>query len=292
MKTHDDFVADVAAVYAGDQTKGAFGSGRLIGLDLILTAGHVVDFPTREVPDRTGWRIVLIRERDTDGRWSAPAHEAEVIWRGKGALDLALLRVTDQKRLEPKLKPEFVSYARAGSIGQIDAAGFPQAWVHEAIAVRDYSVRGDLRIASQDGPYAWALQPSDRPDRPEGWRGMSGSAVCHLGSGDQLYLFGVVEEIPANFSGLLAVARISYAFEDPDFRRYLKAALGDDPRLAPFQVEQWRPDEINALAAVLPPYCGQYPRRTGSKFRNLSNFTWAQNSNPSPLGVGTKRWAN
>jgi V8-like Glu-specific endopeptidase len=55
--TLEDFLADVAAVYIGAATDGAFGSGRLIAPGLILTAGHVVDYPKREAPTRTGWKI-------------------------------------------------------------------------------------------------------------------------------------------------------------------------------------------------------------------------------------------
>ena len=60
VRTHTDFVADVTAVYIGTETRGSFGSGRLIAPDLVLTAGHVVDFPTHEAPVRAGWKIALI----------------------------------------------------------------------------------------------------------------------------------------------------------------------------------------------------------------------------------------
>ncbi len=236
MRTHDEFLADVAAVYIRDQGKMCFGSGRLIAPDLVLTAGHVVDYPTREAPARAGWKIALIGERDKDGRWRAPAHDAEVVWRGKGDLDLALLRLIDGKRLEPKLTPEFALYGLVGPLGETDAAGFPDAWVSEADAVRDYFVRGNLRVASQRGPYGWSVQPADKPDDPHGWKGMSGSAVCRFGSDGKLYLFGIVQEIPANFSeGLLDVARISYAFEDGEFRSQLQTALRSAPVLSAFE---------------------------------------------------------
>lgn len=84
MPTHDDFVADVAAVYKGDKAKGSFGTGRLIAPNLVLTAGHVVDYPTRGAPTRAGWKVALIAERNQDGSWTASAHDAEVVWRGSG----------------------------------------------------------------------------------------------------------------------------------------------------------------------------------------------------------------
>lgn len=55
--TPELFLADVAAVYAVGSSGQTFGSGRLIAPGLILTAGHVVDFPERRVPSRMGWKV-------------------------------------------------------------------------------------------------------------------------------------------------------------------------------------------------------------------------------------------
>jgi V8-like Glu-specific endopeptidase len=74
-----DFLGDVAAVYIGAATEGAFGSGRLIAPGLVLTAGHVVDYPKREAPARAGWKIRLLRDRMKDGGWTTPPHEAELL---------------------------------------------------------------------------------------------------------------------------------------------------------------------------------------------------------------------
>ena len=192
---------------------------------------------TREAPAQAGWKIALIGERDKDGRWRAPAHDAEVVWRGKGDLDLALLHLINKKRLGPKLKPEFASYKLVGPIGEIVAAGFPDAWASDTEPTSDYSVWGGLRIASQRGPYAWTVLGADKPDKPQGWKGMSGSAVCRLGPDDKVHLFGVVQEVRANFSeGLLEVARVSDGFEDADFRSHLQTALGGVPPVSAFQL--------------------------------------------------------
>jgi len=243
LPTHGDFLADVAAVFTGDQGKASFGSGRLIAPDLVLTAGHVVDYPTSAGPTRTGWKVSLVRERENDGRWPVRAHNAEVVWRGVRDLDLALLPLIDGQRLEPKIKPELSSYEVLGPLGETVAAGFPEAWASERQPTRDYAVWGVLRNASQLGPYGWTVPGADKPDKLRGWKGMSGSALCRLGPNDKLYLFGAVQEIPANFSGgLIEVARISDAFEDSEFRAHLQTALGTAPILAAFVPAQSQAD--------------------------------------------------
>ena len=90
--THAQLIADVAAVYIGEGEEGSFGSGRLIAPGLILTAGHVVDWPSRESPQRQGWKVVLAADRKPDGSWPSEAHKAELVWHGEVELDLALLR--------------------------------------------------------------------------------------------------------------------------------------------------------------------------------------------------------
>lgn len=227
-----DFLADVAAVYIGAATDGALGSGRLIAPGLVLTAGHVVDYPKREAPARTGWKIRLLRERAKDGAWTVSPHEAELLWRGPGDLDLALVRMSGDAQPKPSLKPVIASYDQLGMIDDVDAAGFPEAWFTATGKLRDYTVRGSLRLAGQLGPYAWSVPPADKPDDPHGWQGMSGAAVCYVGPEDKLYLFGAVQQVPANFSGgMLEVARVSDGMADPDFLSHLQTAWGEKPSL-------------------------------------------------------------
>jgi hypothetical protein len=231
--TAGEFLADVAAVYTGGEAKGAFGSGRLIAPGLVLTAGHVVDYPTRSAPTSTGWKVRLLRDRSGDAGWVGSPYEAELLWRGSADLDLALLKFCGDVGLMPALQPVFASYDEAGELAEVDAAGFPEAWYTDTGALRDYAVRGKLRISPQFGPYAWSVRPADTPQDPRGWKGMSGAAICHLGSGARLYLFGAVQEVPANFSGgLLRVARLAYAFRDDVFRGHLRTALVRRPQLS------------------------------------------------------------
>ena len=232
MLRSSEFIADVAAVYCGDGSTGSFGSGRLIAPGLVLTAGHVVDYPTREAPARADWSVVLLRDRINDGSWDAPPYEADLLWRGSGDLDLALVRIIADTPPTPTVKPVFASHDAMGQVAQVNAAGFPKAWFSDK-KVREYIAPGSLRIPELLGPYAWTVAPSDKPDNPAGWKGMSGAAVCHVGSDSRLYVFGAVQQVPANFSGgLLQVARLSIAFAEPEFREHLRSALGEEPRIS------------------------------------------------------------
>jgi hypothetical protein len=230
--TFADFLADVAAIYIGAAADGAFGSGRLIAPGLVLTAGHVVDYPKATQATSTGWKIRLLADRSADGGWVRPAHEAQLLWRGSGEVDLALLQTLSAPTPRPLLMSVTAAYDLLGTIDEVDAAGFPEAWRTPTGKLRDYRVRGSLRLSSQIGPYAWSVAPADKPDGPHGWEGMSGAAVCYVAPDDRLYLFGSVQQVPANFSsGLLEVARVSDAFSDTNFRSHLENALQEKPSL-------------------------------------------------------------
>ena len=87
--THDQFVADVPAVYIGNSAKGSFGSGRLIAPGLILTAGHVVDYPTRDIPTRdVAYPVVPGRRRCgmPDGMSRRERRRRGRRWRGRDRL--------------------------------------------------------------------------------------------------------------------------------------------------------------------------------------------------------------
>ena len=147
---------------------------------------------------------------------------------------MALLRLTDAPSLAPRARVAFASWGVRGSIDGAEAAGFPEAWRTEAEPTREYTLEGKLRIAAQRGPYAWTVQPGDKPDKREGWTGMSGGAVCVVGT-DILHILGVLQEVPGNFSGgQLSVARLSFAFADGFLWNRVRDALGHEPRLVPW----------------------------------------------------------
>jgi hypothetical protein len=170
-----------------------------------------------------------------DGSWSAGAFEATCVWRGKGELDLALLKLGADPPPHPVLPLAFASYDLAGVLGETVAVGFPTTWIAQEEAIGDYSTYGVLRVASGLGPYAWSVSPADKPDDPNGWKGFSGAALCRIAADDKLYVFGAVQEVPANFSGgLLKTARLGHAFDDTEFVCILKDALGKLPQLVMF----------------------------------------------------------
>src|SRR5579863_6097569 len=164
----DSFLADVAAISMRDGTRGCFGSGRLIAPGLILTARHVTEFRRGDNFVNMGWRVRLIRER-RNGVWRDQAHLANVVWRSKDlSLDLALLQLEDVKPT-PALQVIFGSYDQAEPIGIADATGFPEAVWDNAGNTRDYTVRGELRIATQNAPFAWTVGASDNPNDLRQW---------------------------------------------------------------------------------------------------------------------------
>jgi len=213
-----DFLADAAAIYAGE----VFGSGRLIAPGLVLTAGHVVDHPRREGPSRTGLRVSLVRPRQSSGSSENPPHDAELVWRGKSDVDLALLRV--DIGLTPVMNPIFASYEEVGSTAEVFACGAPWGSPKD---LPDFVLRGQLSVVEHHGPYRLSIPAMDRGQ----WVGLSGAAACLLRPGDKLYLLGVVQELAGPLGDVFSVARLSHGFEDSAFRGILRAALGEEPRL-------------------------------------------------------------
>ena len=86
---------------------------------------------------------------------------------------------------------------------------------------------------------------------------MSGAVACLVGSDDNLYLFGVVQEVPANFSGgQLQVASLSEAFNDLSFRQHLQTVLGGASHIVPYSIEPKRSNPIDMVYSQPPPSTG------------------------------------
>ena len=127
-----------------------------------------------------------------------------------------------------------------------------------------------LRVASQLEPYTWTVQPADKPDNRDGWKGMSGGAVCKVGPDDTLHVFGVLQSVPANFSGgRLDVARLSVAFLDELFRNELRVSLGHEPRIIPWSARAPPRPRSGPLAFNIPNLPRHYqPRELDADLRN------------------------
>jgi len=94
--------SDVARILLELGAKTSFGSGRLIAPNLVLTAKHVV-----EAEDK-GWEVRLLRDWDQQNqRWLGDPIPAEVVWRGKERLDLALLKLKGREARHPHVRLRF-----------------------------------------------------------------------------------------------------------------------------------------------------------------------------------------
>ncbi|WP_220669709.1 serine protease [Paraburkholderia fungorum] len=215
-------IADVAVVY---REGGGFGSGRLIAPGLVLTAAHVVgakDCAKVGAP----WNVLLMRMFGSDGTWEAP-YKANIVWTDPGGLDVALLQIASDGEVtpmpEPCVAPVFASYDGLVSLPDVRASGFPTAWRSEG-KTRDFTVPGTLWQSSRD-LYAWAAM--SKPDKPEGWQGMSGSTLYLPTQDGRICLLGIVQQVPANFArGHLDAARISTPFSNNVFRALIESSLG------------------------------------------------------------------
>ena len=228
--TAEILTSDAATIVLKNPQGRSFGSGRRIAPGLILTAGHVVDVPSKDNPILEGWKVRLIKDRDRNGNWKA-VHDAKVIWRCAGDTDLALLQIDDCST--PVLSVVFGSYELVAELKTL-AVGFPEARWDVRKESKDYTVHGALRIAQQHGPFAWTTKWGDSPDKKNGWCGMSGAGVAAIDENEKVHLLGVIQEVPANFSdGQLSVARLANAFDDEKFIKYLTDALGTKPGFCP-----------------------------------------------------------
>jgi hypothetical protein len=233
---HSTFVSDVAVVYRPGVNEG-YGSGRLIAPGLVLTSAHVIQEDDGSVCLVRDWNVVLLRDSRPGAGWGRP-HKARVVWTGKDGLDMAVLQVqpasTAQSLPVPVIAPIYASYDQLQSL-EVHATGFPEAWRDEA-RTRDLTVSGTLWVSTRDGPYTWIAVL--HPDRREGWKGMSGATVCLPGDDGRVYLFGVVQQVPANFSGgTLDVARVSNAIADDAFRRLVEDSTGTTVSVVPFSIK-------------------------------------------------------
>jgi hypothetical protein len=209
MIPHSEKAADAVQVRHAT-LHGIFGSGRLVGPDLVLTARHVL---TRQgEPPKEGWRIAVWSEVGLSGQGFLAA---EVAWCDATAEpDIALLRLLprDGRQREPRLCPMW-GRITSGLPEKAWAVGFPAV----SAAARfpsdrpDYLLHGLVQLPTARLPAyrfkaTFALDAADRSRASDLWRGMSGAAVF-VGR----TLIGVMQEVPKDWmpGEYLDVAAIS-----------------------------------------------------------------------------------
>jgi len=215
-----DLYYDVAEVQ--HESLDRFGSGRLIGTNLILTARHVVK--DGDDPLQNKWKIRLwgMKPKTEGEKWQWI--DGEVIWVGKGKLDLALIGVRSESAMVPRLRLHVATILEANA-HKARGVGFPLASREDG---RRKLVAPSGQIIDQDATtLAWAIDNAYVPEAPdEDWPGFSGASIFHadrIGEMD-LWLYGVAQQVPAKFKKQLDVARLSEALKEANFHDHLRSA--------------------------------------------------------------------
>jgi hypothetical protein len=187
----------------------SFGSGWLIGRNLVLTAKHVVMPEGAAEVLADGWQVRLLSGRKDTQKWTWTA--ASVAWTGVASLDLALLRLHVGEAapdLIPTLKLQ-INRIEAAEHHPVRALGFPRgAKINDR---RTLLPSGDLD-EENGATLGFGIEQAYQPEAPgEDWPGFSGSAVLLAESPDQnvVWIYGAVAQVPAHFTRRLAVARLA-----------------------------------------------------------------------------------
>jgi hypothetical protein len=199
----------------------SFGSGRLIGRNLVLTARHVLETKSgARLPDK-GWDVRLLGDRLRDG-WPGAPIPAKVVWRGNSSIDLALLELEDGDH-----SPCNVIHLRLGrydgtaDLTNVWLAGFPRAAREQRDVAKEYGAPARLRRSDLGGLYQLAIDAANAPRVDDDWSGCSGAAVIFRRR-DVVWILGAVQQVPRAFGlGALQVAPISAAMGDREFGRLI-----------------------------------------------------------------------
>jgi hypothetical protein len=223
----DAIWADVARVRLQDASgrQVAFGSGRLIGLDLVLTARHVAETDAKIALPDDGWEVRLLGDRDGDA-WAGDPIPARLVWRAEAPVDLCLLRLVNaDRRPAAAFKLRLARYDRETDIAGVWLAGFPDAARQEHGLAREYAAPANLRRAADRPVYRVTVAAANAPRDNLDWRGCSGGVVL-LRQRDTLFLLGVLAEVPRSFGGSLDAVPIMEGLADATFRALLAKAGG------------------------------------------------------------------
>jgi hypothetical protein len=223
MITYDKSLYDDVAQLQHDGLS-AFGSGRLVGKNLILTSRHVVCPKSAANAVADGWLVRLTcdmpaEESSTEWEW----RDASVIWTGAGSLDVALLKISADPALTPKFRTR-VAVITTATPAAVQGFGYPDG---SSTGSRFLTVPpGELR--DQHRPtLTFGIDSTFQPAKPvNDWKGFSGSAVVHSRVRDpgDVWIYGVAQQVPPNFTQQLDVAPLAKATEDSGFRAILADA--------------------------------------------------------------------
>jgi hypothetical protein len=245
----DRLQRDVAQIQHDDA---GFGSGRLVAQDLILTAAHTLwNEKEGTGPFLKEWQVRLAGDR-SKGTWCFRRGNS-VIWHNRG-LDLALIKLVDPEggSLRPELRLRVATVSRSNS-HSVEARGYPRA-SKQAEGRRELTPAfGRLTAAQEDRPLRFGVDACDLPNKPHAdWPGMSGSVVLLQEGRDQeeIWVYGVVQAVPENFNGQLAVARLADAWRNSAFRHLLVAAGAPDEDAADPSLDEI--SRVNASIRLLP----------------------------------------
>jgi hypothetical protein len=227
---HDD------VVQVQHEGLGSFGSGRLIGANLILTARHVVRVGSHIV--NTGWKIRRVGDRPPDwpkSRWTWL--DANVVYVAEDH-DLAVLRLSAPTSITPFYRAR-VATAKARSQRPVEGAGFPSGFADDG-RIMLFASTGDLQD-DEGTTLIFNVESASQPEDPHSdWLGFSGSAIVHrdVCNPKDLWIYGVAQQVPTKFTKKIEVARLAEALSDPTLLELLVGAGLDnltpvDPCLLP-----------------------------------------------------------
>lgn len=211
----------------------SFGSGRLIGPNLVLTARHVVR--PNDLNVDSGWKIRRYGDKQPQSPWAWL--DATIVYVSE-THDLAVLRISAPAELKPFYRTRIASVATQAE-HPVHGAGFPCAF--EADGRTNLLAPAGTLQDNGEATLVFNVVPAAQPDNPHSdWQGYSGSVIAHssVHNPNDLWIYGVAQQVPAKFSRMIEVARFAQALSDPELRELLVRAGIDkltpqDPSLLP-----------------------------------------------------------
>ena len=206
----------------------------------VLTSAHTLWHPSEGTgPYLENWQVRLERGRRGDTWPFCP--ENSVIWFDR-QLDLALIRLArpEGSPFSPTLRLRVATVHRS-NLHPVEARGYPRASKDEDGRRQLTPAFGRLTGGQQDEPLIFGVEACDLPNQPHtDWPGMSGSSVMlrDWHEPEEICIYGIVQAVPANFSGKLRVTRLADAWKIADFRQLLvKAGVPDRDAEDPTQYD-------------------------------------------------------